>query len=111
MSQTDILFERRGAAGIITLNRPKALNAITLPMVQALAEQLDRWAGDGAVTRVILTAAGGRAFCAGGDIRALYDLGRSGRQDEALKFWHEEYRLNAAIKHYPKPYVALIDGI
>jgi enoyl-CoA hydratase/carnithine racemase len=108
---SDILFERRGVAGIITLNRPKALNAITLPMVHALAEQLELWARDGAVTRVILTAAGGRAFCAGGDIRALYDLGRAGRYDEALKFWHDEYRLNATIKKYPKPYVALIDGV
>ena len=107
----DILFARRGAAGIVTLNRPAALNAITHEMVRALARQLDAWAGDGAVTRVVVTAAGERAFSAGGDIRALYELGRAGRQDEALTFFREEYTLNAAIKRYPKPYVALIDGI
>ena len=107
----DILFTRRGAAGIVTLNRPAALNAITHEMVRALARQLDAWAGDGAVTRVVVTAAGERAFSAGGDIRALYELGRAGRQDEALTFFREEYTLNTAIKRYPKPYVALIDGI
>jgi enoyl-CoA hydratase len=107
----DILFERRGAAGIVTLNRPKALNAVTHEMVRALARQLEAWASDGAVSRVIVTAAGERAFSAGGDIRALYDLGRAGRQAEALGFFREEYTLNTAIKRYPKPYVSLIDGI
>ncbi|HXZ46210.1 MAG TPA: enoyl-CoA hydratase/isomerase family protein, partial [Pseudolabrys sp.] len=107
----DILFERRGAAGIVTLNRPKALNAVTHAMVLALRAQLDRWADDGAVTRVVITAAGDRAFSAGGDIRALYDLGKAGRQGEALQFWRDEYPLNALIKNFRKPYVALIDGI
>ena len=107
----DILFERRGVAGVVTLNRPKALNAVTHEMVRALARQLAAWEHDGAVTRVIITAAGERAFSAGGDIRALYDLGRAGRQDEALGFFREEYTLNAMIKRYAKPYVALIDGI
>ena len=63
------------------------------------------------MTRVIVTANGERAFSAGGDIRALYDQGKAGEQDEALHFWREEYSLNTAIKRYPKPYVALIDGI
>ena len=63
------------------------------------------------MTRVVVTAAGGRAFCAGGDLRALYDLCRAGRYDEALRFWRDEYRLNALIKRYRKPYVAIIDGI
>src|SRR3954463_4582890 len=107
----EILFERRGAAGVVTLNRPQALNAVTHDMVRALARQLGEWAHDGAVTRVIITAAGTRAFSAGGDIRALYELGRAGRQEEALGFFREEYTLNAAIKHYRKPYIALIDGI
>lgn len=112
MSTTDeILFERRGSAGIVTLNRPKALNAITHGMVRALAAQLDAWARDDAVTRVIVTANGERAFSAGGDIRALYDLIAAGRQEEALGFFREEYTLNTAIKRYPKPYVSLIDGI
>jgi enoyl-CoA hydratase len=110
-STSDILFERRGAAGIVTLNRPKALNAVTHDMVRALVRQLGAWAHDAAVTRVVITAAGERAFSAGGDIRALYELGRAGRQGEMLTFWRDEYPLNAVIKRYPKPYVALIDGI
>jgi enoyl-CoA hydratase len=111
VSESDILFERRGAAGIVTLNRPKALNAVTHAMVLALRAQLDRWADDASVTRVVVTAAGERAFSAGGDIRALYDLGKAGKHDEALQFWRDEYPLNAAIKNYRKPYIALIDGI
>jgi enoyl-CoA hydratase len=107
----DILFERRGAAGIVTLNRPKALNAVTHAMALALRRQLDLWADDDAVTRVVIAAAGERAFSAGGDIRALYDLGKAGKYDDALQFWRDEYPLNAAIKNYRKPYVALIDGI
>ena len=110
-SDGDILFERRGAAGIVTLNRPKALNAVTHGMVRALRAELDRWAKDPAITRVVVMAAGERAFSAGGDIRALYDLGKAGRIDDALQFWRDEYPLNLAIKNYRKPYVALIDGI
>src|SRR4051794_20193068 len=111
VSSPDILFDRRGTAGIITLNRPHALNAVTHGMVRALAEQLAAWEDDRAVTRVVVTAAGGRAFSAGGDLRALYDLGRAGGYDEALTYWRDEYWLNALIKRYRKPYVALIDGI
>jgi len=110
-AEPDILFDRRGAAGIVTLNRPQALNAVSLGMVRALAAQLAEWQDDGSVTRVVLTAHGGRAFSAGGDLRGLYDLGQAGRYDEALSFFREEYRLNAQIKHYRKPYVSLIDGI
>jgi enoyl-CoA hydratase len=106
----DILFERRGAAGVVTLNRPHALNAVTHPMVRALATKLVEWARDPSVTRVLLTASD-RAFSAGGDIRALYDLGKGGRHADALRFWREEYTLNTLIKRYPKPYVSLIDGI
>jgi enoyl-CoA hydratase len=108
---SDILFSRHGAAGVITLNRPAALNAVTYAMVKALRAQLDAWGNDPAITRVVITAAGARAFSAGGDIRALTDLGRAGRQDEALQFWRDEYPLNAAIKNFRKPYVALIDGV
>ena len=108
---SDILFSRRGAAGLITLNRPKALNALNHGMVLAMRAQLEAWASDDAVTRVIVTGAGERAFCAGGDIRALYDLGQAGRHAEALTFWADEYPLNTLIKNYRKPYIALIDGI
>ncbi|HEY6259088.1 MAG TPA: enoyl-CoA hydratase/isomerase family protein [Xanthobacteraceae bacterium] len=107
----EVLFERRGAAGIVTLNRPQALNAVTLAMVGALTHQLTEWERDGAVTRVIVTAAGDRAFSAGGDLRALFDLGRGRHYQAALTYWRTEYALNALIKRYRKPYVALIDGI
>jgi enoyl-CoA hydratase len=107
----DIEFDRRGAAGVVTLNRPQALNAVTYGMVHALRGALETWVDDPAVTRVIVVANGGRAFSAGGDIRALTDFGKSGQIDEAMKFWREEYPLNAYIKSYRKPYIALIDGI
>jgi enoyl-CoA hydratase len=111
MSDNEVLLERRGAAGLITLNRPQALNAITLNMVREMRRALDAWAADPAVTRVVIIGAGGKAFCAGGDIRVLHDLGKAGRHAEALQFWREEYELNILIKRYPKPYVALVDGI
>jgi enoyl-CoA hydratase len=111
ISDREILFDRRCAAGLVTLNRPHALNAVTLDMVRALRAQLAAWRHDGAVTRIVVVAAGRRAFSAGGDLRRIYELGRAGRQEESLGFWREEYALNTAIKRYPKPYVALIDGI
>jgi len=107
----DILFERRGSAGVVTLNRPKVLNALTQEATGALHATLKSWAVDAGVTRVILTANGERAFCAGGDIRTLYDQVRAGKQKDALEFFREEYTLNAFIKRYPKPYVSLIDGL
>ena len=111
MAEAELLCERRGAAGLVTLNRPQALNALTHAMVLELSRALDAWADDPAVTRIVVTGAGERAFCAGGDIRHLYDLGKAGRHEEALRFWRDEYPLNVRIKRYPKPYVALIDGI
>ncbi|MEM6617098.1 MAG: enoyl-CoA hydratase/isomerase family protein [Pseudomonadota bacterium] len=104
-----MLFEVRGQAGVITLNRPKALNALTHEMAIAIAEQLRAWAGAQDVKHVIIKAVEGRAFCAGGDIRALYDWGRED-QPRALQFYRDEYTLNALIKRYPKPFTALIDG-
>lgn len=109
MNDDEILFERRGATGLITLNRPKALNALTHGMVVAMHAQLKDWAGDAAVRTVIVRGAGERAFCAGGDIRTLYDSGKAGTP-YALEFYRDEYLLNAYIKHYPKPYVALLHG-
>lgn len=107
----EIVCEQQGAAGIITLSRPRALNALTLAMVRDMRRALDAWALDDSVTRVIVQGAGDKAFCAGGDIRRLHDLGRAGDKREALIFWREEYQLNALIKRYPKPYVSLVDGI
>jgi enoyl-CoA hydratase len=107
----DILVERRGALGLVTLNRPQALNALNDAMVDGLQAALDAFLVDDGVTSVAVRGAGGKAFCAGGDIRLMHDLGRAGKQDVALDFWRREYRLNAFIHAYPKPYVALVDGI
>ena len=110
MAVSDIICERRGAAGFILLNRPQALNALNHEMVQALDAALEVWAQDPAIERVVISGAGGRAFCAGGDIRLMHELGVAGRFDEQLDFYREEYRLNQRIARYPKPYVALLDG-
>jgi enoyl-CoA hydratase len=99
-----------GALGRITLDRPAALNALTLGMVTAIQRALVDWREDARVRAVVVDGAGDRAFCAGGDIRLLYESGRAD-DDRAETFWREEYRLNQLIKRYPKPYVALIDGI
>lgn len=111
MPDSEIICEKRGAAGCITLNRPQALNALTHGMVRAIAAALDAWEFDTTVERVVISGAGGRAFCAGGDVRALYDQGRAGDRAGQMRFWNDEYRLNHRIKTYPKPYVALINGI
>jgi enoyl-CoA hydratase len=110
-SAQHIQLEKRGSLGLVTLDRPRQLNALTLDMVRAMHPQLLRWADDASIKAVAIRANGGKAFCAGGDIRALYDLKQQGRPDEARAFWREEYMLNRDIKRYPKPYVALIDGI
>lgn len=110
MADQETLFERRGAVGLVTLNRPKALNALTHAMCVAMKAQLDEWAGDGKVEAVVVQGAGDRAFCAGGDIRSLYESGKAGTP-YAREFYRDEYILDAAIKHYPKPYIALISGI
>jgi len=110
VSEPEVLFEHRGAIGLITLNRPKALNALTHGMCVAMKARLDAWARDAAVKAVVVRGAGDRAFCAGGDIRALYESGKAGTP-YALDFYRDEYILDAAIKRYPKPYIALIHGI
>lgn len=107
----EILFEKRGAAGLVTLNRPKALNALTLPMVRALHAQLRAWETDDDVSRIVVRGAGGRAFCAGGDIRLIYELGKAERFEDTIGFWLAEYRLDAYVQRYPKPYVSLIEGV
>ncbi len=109
MPQPEILFHQNANAGIITLNRPEALNAVTHSMVKLLHAQLLEWERDETVKQVIIKAAPGRAFSAGGDIRDLYERGIAG--EPHLQFFWDEYRLNAYIKAYPKPYIALIDGI
>ncbi|GMG81266.1 enoyl-CoA hydratase/isomerase family protein [Paralimibaculum aggregatum] len=109
----DVATEIRGRLGLITLNRPEALNALTHGMVGTLQALLDDWAADDRIGLVAIRGAGERAFCAGGDIRWLYETGRPGGEQgrATFGFYADEYRLNTRIKRYPKPYVALIDGI
>ncbi len=108
--EDEILFEVSGKAGVITLNRPKALNAVTLNMVERLGPQLDAWAKDDKIAHVIIKASPGRAFSAGGDIVQLYQWGLD-KDPRFASFYALEYPLNIAIKRFPKPYIALIDGI
>ncbi|NKI44543.1 enoyl-CoA hydratase/isomerase family protein [Streptomyces physcomitrii] len=114
MTHTDpeapVLPRREGRAGHLLLNRPRAINALTHEMVHRLDETLRAWAEDPAVATVLLTGAGERGLCAGGDIRAVRESALRGGA-EAAAFWRDEYRLNALIARYPKPYVAFMDGI
>lgn len=107
---SEVLLERVGNAGVITLNRPKALNALNLPMIRHIYPQLKKWQADEETHMVIIKGAGGKAFCAGGDIRAIAEVGKAG-DPIAQDFFREEYILNNTIGTYQKPYVALIDGI
>ncbi|MEN8652643.1 enoyl-CoA hydratase/isomerase family protein [Streptomyces sp. 21So2-11] len=105
-----VLLDTRGRAGRITLNRPRALNALTHAMVRRIDAALTRWEQDDDVRTVVISGAGERGLCAGGDIRAIYEDARTGGTASAA-FWRDEYRLNARIARFPKPYVALMDGI
>ena len=106
-----IRLGRNGRLGVVVLDRQEALNALTREMIQALSLQLLAWKDDPEVAAVLIKAAPGRAFCAGGDVRHIYQLGKAGQTDDALAFYREEYRLNWRIFRYPKPYIALLDGI
>ncbi len=106
----EVLFELRGGVATVTLNRPEALNALTLAMVRSLDARLADCAADAAVRIIVIQGAGERAFCAGGDVRALYDAGLSGGDLPAV-FYREEYVLNHFIHGLDKPFVALMDGI
>ncbi|HEY2133681.1 MAG TPA: enoyl-CoA hydratase/isomerase family protein [Acetobacteraceae bacterium] len=110
-TEATVVTSRDGRVGRILLNRPRALNALDLPMIRACAAILQTWRDDPHVQAVVIEGAGDRAFCAGGDIRALRDGQLSGDRASVDRFFAEEYALNLAIATYPKPYVALIDGI
>ncbi|WP_421870131.1 enoyl-CoA hydratase/isomerase family protein [Pararhizobium sp.] len=109
-TETETLVERQGALGRIRLNRPKALNSLTSQMVRDINATLDDFERDPSISAVLVTGEGERGLCAGGDIRAIYDGGRAG-SDVPTTFWREEYRLNARISRYPKPYAVIMDGI
>jgi enoyl-CoA hydratase len=108
-----ILFGQEGGVATVTLNRPRALNAFTLGMYRQFDPKLRAWANDPSIHAVLIRGAGDRAFCAGGDVRAVYEAGRGISDDPTLTsvFFWEEYELIRCLHHYPKPYVAMIDGI
>ena len=110
MSTEEVFFEKKGSLGLITLNRPEALNALTLNMVRLIHPKLKIWEEDNEIKTVAVTAVGDKAFCAGGDIRALYDWGKS-NDKKATGFYYEEYQLNQLIKSYTKPYISFVNGI
>jgi enoyl-CoA hydratase len=110
-AEDEILFETRGRLAVITLNRPKALNALSFPMCQALASKLRACETDPAIDAVLVQGAGERAFCAGGDVRALRQVLMEEGVEVGAGFFRVEYPMNAHIHHYRKPYIALIDGI
>jgi enoyl-CoA hydratase len=109
-TEGDLIVRREGAAGIIRLNRPKAINAMTYEMSLGIDAALDRFESDPAVAVVILEGAGERGLCAGGDIRGLYESSKAGG-DLGKIFWRQEYVMNARIAKYPKPYIAFMDGL
>ena len=111
MSDDSVLLHTEGRAGYLTLNRPRALNALNHAMVRRIDEALAAWERDPAVATVVIRGAGERGLCAGGDIRSVHDDVRSGGGAASKAFWRDEYHLNARIARYPKPYVALMDGI
>ncbi|MEL6608527.1 MAG: enoyl-CoA hydratase/isomerase family protein [Pseudomonadota bacterium] len=107
---SDVLIRTQGHAGRITLNRPKALNALTWDMCLQIERAVTDWAADDAVKLILLDAAGDRAFCAGGDIADMYEAGQKGDYHYGAKFWTDEYRLNAKLFRYPKPIVSFLNG-
>jgi enoyl-CoA hydratase len=108
--EPEILTRVENGVGLMTLNRPKAINSLNHSMIGTMAEALSAWSGDPTIRAVVLDGAGERGLCAGGDVIALYHSARAGGA-EARKFWFDEYRLISVIGNYPKPYVALMDGI
>jgi enoyl-CoA hydratase len=110
-AETDEVLARvEGGVGHLTLNRPTAINSLNHAMIGALDTALTAWAGDDGVGAVVLRGAGERGLCAGGDVVAIYRSARAGGE-QARQFWFDEYRLNARIGRYRKPYVAVMDGI
>ena len=110
VEEGDLIVRRESAAGVIRLNRPKAINAMTLEMSIGIDAALDRFEADPEVAVIVLEGSGERGLCAGGDIRGLWESSREGG-DLGARFWRQEYVMNARIARYPKPYVAFMDGL
>ena len=121
MSEQEVRFEVQGPIGIITMTRPKALNALTLTMIREIAPKLTAWEADPAIKAVAIQGEGEKAFCAGGDVRAVWEAGQAAKADGSFArgkpglftadFFREEYQLNRQIENFSKPYIALINGI
>lgn len=109
-AEVQVIVDKRQGAGIISLNRPKAINSLTLPMVRVLFQALQRFEDDPGISCVVLRGEGEKGLCAGGDVRVIHDLGKAG-DPQVLDFWREEFPLNYRIARFGKPYVALMDGI
>jgi enoyl-CoA hydratase/carnithine racemase len=109
--EAEVLHEYRGALRAAVLNRPRALNALSVNMIDMLHDVYRAWDAAPAVAAILIKGAGGRAFCSGGDVKAVVQTGRAGDIPGALRFFKSEYRLNYLISHLAKPYIALIDGI
>ncbi|MDJ0612891.1 MAG: enoyl-CoA hydratase/isomerase family protein [Rhizobiaceae bacterium] len=109
--EDDIHIRISGCTGRITLTRPEALNAMTYDMCMAIGAALSEWQDNPEIQLVVIDAEGERSFCSGGDIADLYATGKAGDYAYGRKFWADEYRINAQIKNYTKPYVAIMDGI
>ena len=110
-TEATVIARRDGRVARLVLNRPQALNALDLPMIRALTRALEQWRDEPHVHAVVIEGAGERAFCVGGDVRALRQYELDGEHHRAEQFFREEYELNLMIATYPKPYIALIDGI
>ncbi|WP_162917393.1 enoyl-CoA hydratase/isomerase family protein [Dongia deserti] len=108
---TDVLFEVADGVGKATLNRPQQMNALTLDMIRALDDKLVEWAADKSIRAVMIYGAGDKAFCAGGDIRALYDAKQNGNAKLLSEFFWHEYRLDYRIATYPKDLITVMDGL
>lgn len=114
MTEPEVLIDKQDGLGLITLNRPKAINALNHAMALAITDALRAWADDDEVRTVVVTGAGERGLCAGGDIVAIYTDatgGATGADSPTGRFWRDEYVLNALIARYPKPYLVVMDGI
>jgi enoyl-CoA hydratase len=110
-TEPSLLMRRERAVGTILMNRPRTLNALDLEMIRAFQVAIDAWKGDAAVRLVILEGAGGRAFCAGGDVRRIREFAIAGETDSIEAFFREEYAVNRGIATFGKPWVSLIDGV
>jgi enoyl-CoA hydratase len=107
---TEVLAHLKNGVGHLVLNRPRAINALTPAMIDTLSVQLSEWALDDRVERILLTGAGERGLCSGADVRALRELALAG-DPGADRFFHHEYRLNAMVARYPKPYEVRMTGL